>query len=276
MSQDFKWTAEWAAKLSKTRDMAEKAQEGSVFFLEMKNADPICSMYIISGKLSAEDPERHELHMHVDQEPRTYPYFPNSKESIRNLAYDEYARTFQKNKSTTKSTEVMMTKTEFFRKFTEITVAADKSIRQTHGIMCYQDGNFQNEDISNVFVLHISDVMNIHMRKKEGLSTSLFLPTHSLSFIPDTARNKFMEETLTREMLVFLEQNIDFFYRLYCYYANDSFVPIRTKVPLECKTFKYSRFFTNEPFFIKHQRGKLMEFNQFNKKFESIVAYRSI
>jgi hypothetical protein len=105
----------------------------------------------------------------------------------------------------------MMTKLEFFCKFTEITVAADTSIRQTHGIMCYQDGNLQNKNMSNIYVLHISDVMNIHMRKKESLSTTLLLSTHSLSFILDTTRNNFFEETLNGDMLTLFEDNIDFF-----------------------------------------------------------------
>jgi hypothetical protein len=276
MTENFQWTAEWASKLSKARNLAEKANEGDVFFLEMSRANPICSMYLVTGKVSNDDPNRRELHMHVDQEPRTYPYFPTTKESIRNLAYQEYTRKFQKKGKNTDSTEdVIMSKETFLRKFTEITVHADKSIRKTHGIMCYQDGNFENEDMSNVYILHISDVMNIHMRKKKGLKTTLVLPTHSLSYIPETTRNKFIEETLSEEMLAFLEDNIDFFYRLYCYYANDSFVPVRTKVDLRSPTFLYSRFFMNEPFFVKHQKGKLIEFNQFNTSFESKIAYRS-
>jgi hypothetical protein len=109
-----------------------------------------------------------------------------------------------------------------------------------------------------------------------GLNTTLLFKTHSLSFIPDTTRNKFIEETLTGNMLSFLEENIDFFYRLYCYYANDSFVPVRTSVDRKCKIFKLSRLFMNNPFFTKHQKGKLSEFKQRNKAFESMLAYRSI
>jgi hypothetical protein len=44
-----------------------------------------------------------------------------------------------------------------------------------------------------------------------GLNTTLLFKTHSLSFILDTTRNKFIEETLTGNMLSFLEENIDFF-----------------------------------------------------------------
>jgi hypothetical protein len=148
-----------------------------------------------------------------------------------------------------------MSKETFLCKFAEITVHADKSIRKTHGIMCYQDGNFENKDMSNIYVLHISDVMNIHMRKKKGLSTTLILPTHSLSYIPETRRNKFIEETLNEEMLVFLEDNIDFFYRLYCHYANDSFVLVRTRVDLKCSIIVLSRFFMNEPFLSNTKKG---------------------
>jgi hypothetical protein len=276
MSQDFKWTAEWAAKLKKTQEMAEKGEEGNVFFLEMKNANPICSMYLITGKISEDDKNKRDFHMHVEQEPRTYPYFPTSQVLIRNLAYQEYARRFQNRTSTTSSTFGMMSEAAFTRKFLEITVAADSSIRQTHGIMCYQDGDLKNHAKHNVFILHISDVLNIHMRKKMGLKTNLLIKTHSLSFIPDTTKNKFIEETLSTDMLMFLEENVDFFYRLYCYYANDSFVPVRTEVDIKCKVFKLSRFFMNDPFFSKHQKGKLSQFNQLNKEFESTLAYRSI
>jgi hypothetical protein len=34
MSQDFNWTAEWAAKLKMTQEMPEKGDEGKVFFLK--------------------------------------------------------------------------------------------------------------------------------------------------------------------------------------------------------------------------------------------------
>jgi hypothetical protein len=105
----------------------------------------------------------------------------------------------------------MMSEATFTRKFLEITVAADSSIRETHRIMCYQDGDLNNNANHNVFILHISDVLNIHMRKKMGLDTTLLIKTHSLSFIPETTRNKFIEEILTCDMLMFLEENVDFF-----------------------------------------------------------------
>jgi hypothetical protein len=104
MSQDFKWTAEWAAKLKKTQEMTEKGEEGNVFFLEMKNSNPICSLYLCTGKVSEDDPNKRDIHMHVEQEPQTYPYFPTSQVLIRNLAYQEYARRFQNRTSSTNST----------------------------------------------------------------------------------------------------------------------------------------------------------------------------
>jgi hypothetical protein len=87
--------------------------------------------------------------------------------------------------------------------FIEVTLAVDASIRQTHGIMCHQDGNLTNLDISNVYVLHVCNVMDIHMRKKKGMKTQLFIQTHSLSFILETMRNKLVEETLSGDLLSF-------------------------------------------------------------------------
>jgi hypothetical protein len=154
--------------------------------------------------------------------------------------------------------EVIMSKQTILHKFTEVMVAADRGIRQTHGIMCYQDGNFENKDISNVYISHISDVMNIHMREKMGLCTILLIPTHSLGFIHGTSRNQFIEEMLSSDMLTFIEENIDFFYRLYCYYANNSFVPVRTCVDCKYTTFKLSQFFMNDSFFTNTKKASLV------------------
>jgi hypothetical protein len=58
MTENFQCTAEWASKLSKARNLAETGNEGDVFFLEMSQANPICSMYLVTGKVSSDDPNR--------------------------------------------------------------------------------------------------------------------------------------------------------------------------------------------------------------------------
>jgi hypothetical protein len=277
MSGEFEWTPEWQAKLTRTTELAEQASEGSVFFLEMSRADPICSMYIKTGSTSSEDAGKKEVHLVVEQEPRTYPYFPATKELVKSKAYEEYLRrAASKNGGSVGTVPNMMTRSTYYSKFLEVTKIVDDSIQDTHGIMCHHDGDLQNFSFRNVYVLHVCDVMNIHMRKKKGLRTNLLISTQLLNEIADTTSNALTQLKMNDAQLSFFEDNIDYYYRLYCYYANFSYVPIRTEVDRHCTIFKLSRFFMNDSFYVKHQRGKLQEFNQMNTTTQSRVAYRSI
>ena len=54
-----------------------------------------------------------------------------------------------------------------------------------------------------------------------------------------------------------------------------SFIPIRTLVDDTDNNFKTSSFFTNDSHFVKHQKGKLQEINQNEKRYQTSFAYRS-
>jgi hypothetical protein len=73
MSQDFNWSPEWQAKLTHITELAENAKEGDEFFLEMSESNPMCSMYLCTGGVSLDNPNKKNVHLFVEQEPVTYP-----------------------------------------------------------------------------------------------------------------------------------------------------------------------------------------------------------
>jgi hypothetical protein len=276
MSQNFNWSPEWQAKLTRITELAENAREGDEFFLEMSRSNPMCSMYLRTGGVSLDNPNKKNVHLLVEQEPVTYPYWPSTREVAKDNAYVEYLGRFKKEFGNTNSSRVPMSKSTFKDKYTEITKVVDSEIKESHGIMCYHDGNVNNTTIHNCYILHICDVLNIHIRKKKGLKTRVLIRSYILNQIGPDTTSKLIEETLTSDQLAFLEENIDYFYRQYCYYGNYSYVPVRTYVERDCSVFKLSKFFMNDTFYTKHQKGKLKEFNQMNGSLERRILYRSL
>ena len=88
--------------------------------------------------------------------------------------------------------------------------------------------------------------------------------------------NEFENLYLKKTDRTFLLNSIDLFYYCYGYLGNNSFVPIRTKVPSNSNYFRHSSFFTNNVYFLKHQIGKMHEINQNGCGLKSKHAYRSI
>jgi hypothetical protein len=274
MSGNFNWSPEWQAKLSRVTELAEHGKEGDEFFLEMSHSNPMCSMYLRTGGVSENNPNKKDVHLVVEQEPRTYPYWPSTQEEMKEKAYGEYLKRF--GTKNTNSSCVPMSKSIFKDRFTNVAAAIDSAIREHHGIMCYHDGNTQHHHISNTYVLHICDVLNIHMRKKKGLGTQVLIRSNFLRFIGPETKSKFLDEQLSEYQLSFLEENVDYYYRVYGYYNNDSKVPVWTWVDRSCEIFTSSRFFMNDTFYTKHQKGKLKEFNLLNTSIDMRVFYRSL
>ena len=108
--------------------------------------------------------------------------------------------------------------------------------------MCYDDGNLENHRIHNCFVLHICDVLNIHMRRKKGFETKVLIRGYTLNQIGPNTKSKFIEQNMTSDQLAFLETNIDYIYRQYCYYGNYSYIPVRTYIDHNCSTSNFPDF----------------------------------
>ena len=159
----------------------------------------------------------------------------------------------------------------------ETCIDVDKAIRDYHGIVCYHDGNHHNTSLSNIYVMHVCDVMNIMVASMKGnIPKVVVKSTLMVNLSGDHIKNELMQTHLRKINFDFFFAHIDFLYMIYGYYSNHSFVAIRTEVSINSRIFKQASFFTNDSQFITHQEGKLIEFNQNEKRSETRLIYKSI
>ena len=162
--------------------------------------------------------------------------------------------------------------------FEEVCQDIDRAILDFHGVKCYRDGNKDNNNKSNIYFLHVCDVLNcmsskyMHQTLPEvGICTSTLIELPQVGVVNDLEL-----KYLHNHLVEFLNLHLDYLYVCYAYYGNHSFMAIRTKIQKDNKIFKESLFFMNDDHFFKHQEGNLMEFNQNESRLESKIMYRSI
>ena len=150
----------------------------------------------------------------------------------------------------------------------------DSSKKKYHRVLCYDDGNSTNKRVDNCYFLHICDIMNMMSVRGKGYVPDIVVKTSMFETLPcNGVVNKFEKSHLNKSNVPFL---MDFFYRLYSYYSNTSFMSIRTSVSRDNVILNTSYFFMNNDHFLQHQIGKLAEFNQNEKDIQSKILYRSI
>ena len=107
----------------------------------------------------------------------------------------------------------------------------EKSISKYNGVVCYKDGNSENKEHKNLFILHICDIMNVMTNSHNNRLTDITVRSNLLSDLKEKkVVNQFEKEYLRKENHDFFLKHIDFLYVCYAYYGNNSFVPIRTSV----------------------------------------------
>jgi hypothetical protein len=74
--------------------LAEHGKEGDEFYLEISRLNPMCSMHLRTGGTSDDDPTKKNVHLPVEQEQVTYPYWPSTQEVMKEKAYVEYLKQF--------------------------------------------------------------------------------------------------------------------------------------------------------------------------------------
>ena len=259
---------DWTRRLDNAKELASNASFGSRFFLAV-SSQPVVSLNIITGDKQDNTSKQRQVHLNYQLQPDDYPLVYKTMEETYLHAYDQY-----KNRLDT-SIETMDFNS-FSSQFNDICMDIDSSIRQNHGIKCYEDGDASNNDASNVMILHICDVFNIMQSYRENSVPVLYIKTRLLREVSSSITNEFQKSFLKEYLVPFFWNNIDFLYTCYAYYGNFSFVPIRTLVDKDNEMLKSSSFFTNDEHFVNHQIGKLQEFNQNESNFVSKLAYRSI
>ena len=268
METNLSLTRDMKNTIKSVIDTAESSDEGSVFFVQLSH-HPVVSLYISTGKFKDESETKRCIHMKYVYEEDTYPVFDlhnNTPESIG----------FQKYNLLDLNEELLLSFPEYKIKFYNVCDDLNSAIAKYNGIMCFEDGNKLNSTGRNVIILHVCDIMNLMICKKENRNCNLFLKSNILDTIDNRLKNSIDMDYIREDCRVFFWSHIDFFYTCYGYLANTSFIPIRTTVKLGCDTFKESSFFTNNDHFNNHQKGKLMQFNQSEDKVITRIIYRSI
>jgi hypothetical protein len=256
-------------KLKRAQECAELGFEGHTYFYEFSRR-PLISMFLTTGALKENSETEHDVHLRYVQQHEKYPSVPKDFEGIVKKGYKMYDKY-------RKSREKRVYKFDFYNtKFREMCKLIEDSIADKHGIACHEDGNLENNHESNVYYMHICDIMNIMIKKRCNNVPKIVIKTSSLQEIKEETVNVFSSTVLDADQENFLVENIDIFYLVYAFYGNNSQIAIRTKVSPNSKMFQESSFFMNDSHFVMHQRGKMQEYNQYFMRVESQLAYRTI
>lgn len=267
MNNSTHLSEEMVAKINIVKRMAEDGEEGDESFLEI-SCCPVVSLFITTGSTRSDGSDKRNLHLDYKMEPSCFRNFNYSSIGPERIGYDIYTKvTCDEDKISLK---------EYGTLFNSVCSDIDRAIKTYHGIKCFEDGDDKNETIANVFILHLCDVLNIIHSQTSEMNPTLFLKTGLLKVLRRKTTYEFLETYVKGKNIDFLMKNIDVFYLCYAYFGNYSFVPIRTLVAHDSVVFKESKFFSNNPHFVRHQVGKMKSFNQNNRPRTSKMIYRSI
>jgi hypothetical protein len=272
----FDLTPEKQKQIALLKEEALRAEKGITHFYELDSC-PVLSLFFITGDMKTDGSNEKEIHMKLVNQPDNYPKVLNCQDDVIWNAYGDYI--FKKLSAYGKDQSkgcFIKRYFDYWVDFKAVIEVCDNSIREYHGIQCFEDGNTSNEDFRNVLFLHICDLFNIYVNKSEGKPTKLLFKSELLKEInPKMADFLFGKHLNGRNMQTFKYQ-IDIFYMYYCYYCNKSFLPIRTYIDKASNVFLKSKFFINDNHFARHQKGKLMTINFVHPGTMARIAYRSV
>ena len=252
-------------RLDDVKYKARHAALGSMFFVEVSSL-PLVSVIVVTGQEEKLGRTVKKLHLRYVSQPSNYPSTFDGGLELESIGYSRYL-------TETKDSPKLLLK-EYQTQFVNICNDTNCSIHKNHGVKC-----FDNEDKrknGEYFILHICDILNFMVGKLSNSTVEVVVRSNLLMEISKDMINEFECIYLKENDRTFMLNNIDLFYYCYSYLGNNSFVPIRTKVPSDSNHFIHSSFFTNDRYFLKHQIGKMHEINNNGCGLVSKHAYRTI
>ena len=265
----YRLSNEWQRRFDIIKDRAEHADKGDTFFMQV-SSHPIVSLFLVTGDIIDPNSRKKNIHLHLSHQDETYPKVLTSQKQMDTMGWNKYNALCGIEESNQHERKIYDIKMKI------VCSGIDESIKCNHGVKCFEDGNVDNLEATNIFYLHICDILNLMVNKQDDTSNEIVVETKLLKSIPDGLVNDFEVRFLNRNYRDFLLKHIDFIYYCYAYVGNHSFIPIRLKVNKDSTIFKDSSFFMNNEHFLKHQFGKLQEINQNGCGIVSQIAYRSI
>jgi hypothetical protein len=214
-------------KLDRLTENARIANQGDTHFVQVKFC-PVVSLFLETGNMKEDPEEGREVHMRVVNQPDHYPDPINEIVGIHRHLYSLYMRKLHEVYKTDNT--VGFNPIDFNQwkiKFRAITDIIDAAIYENHGIKCHEDGDCNNNHISNVIYIHVCDVLNLYITKLRSLERpNVVVVTQLLESFPENITDELTTKLLNAKKLRTLVNYIDLFYMFYAYYGNFSFIPI--------------------------------------------------
>jgi hypothetical protein len=268
----------WRSKFELIKRLTREGNEGDRYFLQVTKV-PLTCMYLESGQVNPNgNGTDREINMRLVGQPDHFPTVPDGQIAMISEGYRRHiaraVRTVQNNGPN--ATRIMPF--PFWKvAFQSITDVIDNLIAPHHGVCCHIDGDISNQDYDNLHYLHVCDVINIVGCRQNNLPLpEVVVQTPMFTNITSTMVEVLTSHCLNETQLEFFYNELDFFYTLYGYYVNGSFLPIRTLVENDSTIFPESSFFMNDDHFVNHQIGKLEELNRTESTVIDNLIFKSI
>ena len=181
------------------KQLAEKAEEGSLFFIEV-SYKPLVSLFITTGELINNNGNTHSVHLRFVSEPHHYSEVLYQIQTMNTdiLGFNIYHELVDNDIN-------KLDYEDYKAKVDSVCREIDTYKSKYHGVCCYEDGDEQHTSISNVFILHICDIMNLLVCKANTTVPLVELKTNLLNTIDERV-------CIGDELNFITESNRDFFY----------------------------------------------------------------
>ena len=150
-------SVELKRKIEVIQDRAQHADEGDTFFLQV-SSNPVVSLFITTGKVIDEATAKKNIHLHYSPQDKSYPNIIKSALEMHTMGLNSYNSGIKEDKKLDMHT--------YKQKFYDLCHDIDECIKVNHAVKCYQDGDEDNQAPSNVFYLHICDILNLIISKE--------------------------------------------------------------------------------------------------------------
>jgi hypothetical protein len=266
---------DWDRIYANAVNRAENGNEGLVTFAPL-SSNPVQSMLLTTQDIRDDDSGLRNYHVHIVSQPPNFPETPRNMNLMQREGYRRYLRRVLVTHRSTSAHVIATSFDEWREMFMSVISVMDESIRDRHGVLCFEDGNMNNNDVTNVFYMHICDVMNVYICRLAGEVPVVYLPTPSFNTVNVKSKNMLTDRMLSTEQINFFIQEIDFLYNSYAYFANYSFLPVRTLLEPRDDVITTAHFYTHDDHFRTHQDGKLKVIERDQNRHLATVVYRSI
>ena len=159
----------WQIRLRNAKECAQNGEEGDVTFLQASRK-PLVSLFIKTGGLTPNGHTKRSVELNFVSQHSRYPQLLEDIKDIELKGYELYKLT------TTNEISLEDYKLLFYSTCNNI----ENAISKYNGVVCYKDGNSDNNEITNLYILHICDIMNLMTNSHKNLGTDVTVRSNLL------------------------------------------------------------------------------------------------